>query len=243
MRLRFSPGDWRPLIQRMPRGRGVALTFDDGPTPQTTPQLIGILAGAGAKATFFLSGVRVAQYPHLVADLVAAGHAVYGHGWEHERLESDPERAVIAMRRVESELLRFRPTPKTYLLRLPYNAGYNRAAMHKAMRGFHPDVQFCSWSYSTFDYDLPRHCATRADLVDACEKVAGEIRGLPDLDGSVILQHESPFDVPSPLNAEVAGILTPLILSAIAARGLRAVAMTAADSPGLLRRFVLMPAA
>src|SRR5579871_3869989 len=53
---------------------GVALTFDDGPHPEGTPRVLELLAGAGARATFFLAGEQVARRPHLAAEVAAAGH-------------------------------------------------------------------------------------------------------------------------------------------------------------------------
>src|ERR1700677_5108985 len=52
----------------------IALTYDDGPNPAATPQLMEVLAQHGARATFFLIGDHVRRYPGLVRDLHAAGH-------------------------------------------------------------------------------------------------------------------------------------------------------------------------
>jgi peptidoglycan/xylan/chitin deacetylase (PgdA/CDA1 family) len=57
----------------------VALSFDDGPHPTFTPQVLDILRRYGAKATFFLIGERALLYPELVAQIKAAGHQVGNH--------------------------------------------------------------------------------------------------------------------------------------------------------------------
>jgi peptidoglycan-N-acetylglucosamine deacetylase len=57
----------------------VALSFDDGPHPTFTPQVLDILQRHGAKATFFLIGERVLRQPELVARIKAAGHEVGNH--------------------------------------------------------------------------------------------------------------------------------------------------------------------
>lgn len=57
----------------------VALSFDDGPHPVFTPQVLDILQRYGAKATFFLIGERALRYPELVARIKAAGHEVGNH--------------------------------------------------------------------------------------------------------------------------------------------------------------------
>lgn len=64
----------------------VALTFDDGPDPASTPQFVDALAARGVRATFFLLGSMLTKAPGLGRDLVAAGHEVAVHGWAHHNL-------------------------------------------------------------------------------------------------------------------------------------------------------------
>ncbi len=61
-------------------------TFDDGPNPIYTPQVLEVLARHGAKATFFVLGSLAEQYPDLVERIVAEGHTVANHTWNHESL-------------------------------------------------------------------------------------------------------------------------------------------------------------
>lgn len=61
----------------------VALTIDDGPDPQVTPQVLAILAQHGARATFFCIGERAAAYPELCRSMLAAGHRIENHGARH----------------------------------------------------------------------------------------------------------------------------------------------------------------
>ena len=69
-----------------------ALTFDDGPSPTSTPGLLSVLAKHGAKATFFLVGERVQAHPRLVADIIAAGHEIANHLMRDERSALIPDR-------------------------------------------------------------------------------------------------------------------------------------------------------
>jgi peptidoglycan-N-acetylglucosamine deacetylase len=64
-------------------GPEVAITFDDGPHPQGTPEVLRILAERGTVATFFLVGERVEAAPALAAEIVAAGHRVALHCYLH----------------------------------------------------------------------------------------------------------------------------------------------------------------
>lgn len=79
--------------RRIADGGAVALTFDDGPHPQGTPAVLELLAGARARATFFLVGEQVARWPALAAEIAAAGHAVAVHGQRHRNQLRLPPRA------------------------------------------------------------------------------------------------------------------------------------------------------
>ncbi len=64
----------------------VALTFDDGPHPLSTPRFLDVLDRLGVRATFFLLGRWAARTPGLVREIVAAGHEVGLHGYDHRCL-------------------------------------------------------------------------------------------------------------------------------------------------------------
>jgi peptidoglycan/xylan/chitin deacetylase (PgdA/CDA1 family) len=68
----------------------VALTFDDGPDPVTTPQILDALARHRVRATFFVIGAQAAHYPDLVRRIAAAGHRLGNHSYTHTswRLQS-----------------------------------------------------------------------------------------------------------------------------------------------------------
>ncbi len=62
----------------------VALTFDDGPDPRFTPEVLALLKQYNVKATFCLIGVNVVQFPELVRQIVAEGHTICNHSWIHD---------------------------------------------------------------------------------------------------------------------------------------------------------------
>jgi peptidoglycan-N-acetylglucosamine deacetylase len=66
-------------------GNTVALTFDDGPDEEFTPQVLDVLAAHRVRATFFLVGRRARNHPELVRRIVSDGHAVGSHTWSHPR--------------------------------------------------------------------------------------------------------------------------------------------------------------
>jgi peptidoglycan-N-acetylglucosamine deacetylase len=72
----------------------VALTFDDGPDPASTPQFLQVLAEHDVRATFFMLGSMVARHKALAAEVAAAGHELAVHGWDHRYLPARTPRAV-----------------------------------------------------------------------------------------------------------------------------------------------------
>jgi peptidoglycan/xylan/chitin deacetylase (PgdA/CDA1 family) len=78
----------------------LALTFDDGPNPAWTPQLLDILGEHGVHATFFMVGRFAQAEPALVRRVADAGHLIGNHSWSH------PNLARTASNRVREELTR-----------------------------------------------------------------------------------------------------------------------------------------
>jgi len=78
-----------PNLNRLPDDavarREVAITIDDGPDPEVTPQVLDLLDAADAKATFFCIGWRARENPALCREIVARGHRVENHGDSHSK--------------------------------------------------------------------------------------------------------------------------------------------------------------
>jgi peptidoglycan/xylan/chitin deacetylase (PgdA/CDA1 family) len=81
------------------RQKMVALTFDDGPHPVYTGQILDILRKYHAKATFFMVGVSMKTYPFLVEQVIAAGHSIGNHTYSHPR-----NLAVCSKPKIEKEI-------------------------------------------------------------------------------------------------------------------------------------------
>lgn len=64
--------------------RAVALTFDDGPSPENTPRTLEILDALSMRATFFLLGSLAEKHSGLVSQILAGGHSIGAHGHVHE---------------------------------------------------------------------------------------------------------------------------------------------------------------
>lgn len=78
-------GFYLPLVSRgKPGMTGISLTFDDGPSPSSTPVLLDLLARHKLKATFFVVGEKAAKYPELMANILRQGHTIGNHSWDHD---------------------------------------------------------------------------------------------------------------------------------------------------------------
>jgi peptidoglycan/xylan/chitin deacetylase (PgdA/CDA1 family) len=156
---------------------GVALTFDDGPHPQGTPQVLEALRDGAAPATFFLAGEQVALRPALAAEIVAAGHRVELHCHRHRnqlrltpaQLIDDADRAREAIEAATGQAIGdYRP---------PY--GIFSAAGLRAVRrrGWRP-VLWTLWGRDWRRRATPESIAKRA----TGGAVAGDILLLHDSD-------------------------------------------------------------
>lgn len=106
--------------QRQATERMVALTFDDGPNPKTTPMLLDILKKYNAKATFFILGQNIPGNEEIVKRMVAEGHEVANHSWSHPNFKTlSPEQIKQEVEQTQSALEKItgrRPT----MIRPPY---------------------------------------------------------------------------------------------------------------------------
>ncbi len=76
--------------------KSIVLTFDDGPDPTWTPQILDILKREGVKATFFVIGQQAMSNPGLVARMWEEGHEIGNHTWSHPNLaEAGKERTLL----------------------------------------------------------------------------------------------------------------------------------------------------
>jgi polysaccharide deacetylase family sporulation protein PdaB len=132
----------------------MALTFDDGPDPADTPQILDLLKQYDVKATFFLIGNKAELYPELVQREVAEGHELANHTYRHTYFNRG-----VSERRVRDELGKaqdaiYRITgQKTHLFRPP-GGYYNETLVQTARKeGF--TVVMWSWHMDTLDWDTP----------------------------------------------------------------------------------------
>ena len=85
----FLPGFgfYLPIVSRgESKLNAVALTFDDGPDPLVTPQVLQLLLKHQVTATFFVTGKKAAKHPELIKEILRHGHSIGNHSYIHDNL-------------------------------------------------------------------------------------------------------------------------------------------------------------
>ncbi|MEP7014272.1 MAG: polysaccharide deacetylase family protein [Verrucomicrobiota bacterium] len=100
----------------------IAMTFDDGPSPTLTPKLLDLLAARQIKATFFVIGQNVAEYPELVARALREGHEIGNHSWSHPNLARMSDEAVKSQLKRTDDAIQHAAGVHPLLLRPPYGS-------------------------------------------------------------------------------------------------------------------------
>lgn len=156
----------------------VALTFDDGPDPKYTPEILDILDEYGAKATFFEVGKEVARSPDLTRRVHELGHSVQNHTWSHPDLRklssASFKRQIEKTDRSISEQTGYTPR----CLRPPYGGTNSVVAKRSAALG----KTLVLWTLDSRDW-------TRQGKAAIAQRVLSGVRN-----GSVILFHDGGGD-------------------------------------------------
>ena len=155
-------------------GKRVALTFDDGPHPRYTPQILAILEEYGIKATFFVIGQNIDNYPEAFEAILQSGCEIGNHTYTHKNMAKMSEEEIEQeLSRTEEAVARFTDI-KLKILRPPQGAiGVPLERVSRA-RGY--DVIL--WSIDTLDW-----ANTPSDTIAA--NVMKSLCG-----GDIILMHD-----------------------------------------------------
>jgi len=136
----------------------VALTFDDGPDPTWTPQILDVLRRHNVPATFFVVGAEVAAHPGLVREELAAGDEVGAHTFTHTDLGAvSSTRAAVELNLTQTALAGAAGI-KTHLLRLPYSSesiDLNAPELSAARRAAHLGYLLVFATQDPEDWRLP----------------------------------------------------------------------------------------
>ncbi|MCC6932961.1 MAG: glycosyltransferase [Deltaproteobacteria bacterium] len=100
----------------------IAITFDDGPDPEYTAQILDVLKEKNVKAAFFLVGQNAASYPDIVKRIYAEGHEIGNHSYTHANLAEMSQRRAMLELNATQRIIESITGHVTTLFRPPYNA-------------------------------------------------------------------------------------------------------------------------
>ena len=204
--------NWTRLPQRGAQAPGIAITIDDGPDPEITPQVLELLEGYRARATFFCIGERVLRYPDLAQEIVRRGHAIENHSQRHRHnfsllgpggMNSEVSQAQESIFRVTGSRPQFFRAPAG--LRNPFlDPVLARLKLHLA-----------SWTRRGFD-------TVSADADAVLRRLANPLRA-----GDILLLHDG-HAARTRRGQPVIFEVLPRLLDAVKARGLESITLRSA---------------
>lgn len=128
----------------------IALTFDDGPWPESTDQVLDILKENKIKGTFFVVGQNIKNYPELLKRVAAEGHVIGNHTWHHRYHFMNPQVAAYEVANT-TELIYQVTGVKTNLFRPPGGIMNNGVAAYARNSKY----AIIMWSSDSTDYAHP----------------------------------------------------------------------------------------
>ncbi len=141
-----------PNITHLPQAaiakRQIALTFDDGPDPIVTPQILDILDKHQAKATFFCIGHLAEQHPELIKRIVRQGHQVENHSYSHHTTFAFNGSKGISEEITRTQVVLTKLTGNTPQFFRPI-AGIRNPLLDPVLSNL--GIRLVSWSHRSFD--------------------------------------------------------------------------------------------
>jgi peptidoglycan/xylan/chitin deacetylase (PgdA/CDA1 family) len=211
-RSRWLGPNWTRLPPACADRGEVAITIDDGPDPQVTPQVLSLLDAQRARASFFCVGERVLRYPDLAREIVRRGHTIENHSQRHRHdfsllgpkgMAAEIALAQQSIHRVVGESPHFFRAPAG--LRNPFlDPVLCRLKLHLA-----------SWTRRGFD-------TVNRDADDVYRRLSGALRA-----GDILLLHDGNA-ARGPGGAPVIADVLPRLLATLQSRQLRPVTLRSA---------------
>jgi peptidoglycan/xylan/chitin deacetylase (PgdA/CDA1 family) len=156
-------------------GPYIAMTFDDGPSAILTPKLLDLLAAHHIKATFFVIGENVAEYPEIVARAAREGHEIANHSWSHPNFGKMSDESVRRQLQQTDDAIKNATGRRPTLLRPPYGS-----ITAREKRWIHDEFGYniILWDVDPLDWKRPGPAVVRA-------RILKETRP-----GSIVLSHD-----------------------------------------------------
>ena len=156
-------------------GPYVAITFDDGPHGSQTPRLLKMLKDRDIKATFFVVGQCVAEYPEIAKQIVSEGHEIANHSWSHPQLTKLGETPVRDQIGRTHNVIKQTTGVEPVLLRPPYGAF---TVQQRAWASANWNYKTILWDVDSLDWKHRSPAKTESIILSETRK------------GSIILCHD-----------------------------------------------------
>jgi peptidoglycan/xylan/chitin deacetylase (PgdA/CDA1 family) len=204
-------------LHRLPGARPcVALTFDDGPDPAVTPQVLDILARFGAQASFFCIGRYARQHPAILRQVLTAGHAVENHTLTHPHFFSCLRTAGLQREVGDAQAILADITGRApHWFRSPM--GFRSPLLAPVLQ----EIGLSAAAWTRRGYDT--QCGTPGTVI---QRLLRRVRA-----GDVLMLHDGHAARMQDGTPVVLSVLPPL-LTALARSGLSVVALPAARAEG-----------
>ena len=182
----------------------VALTFDDGPCPPYTGQILDILREENARASFFVVGRHAAAFPGLVRRMAVEGHQIGNHTWHHTDLLTLDRSAIADEVCCTGNLIAGIAGSAPRIVRPPH--GFRDPAVMNVMAG--QGLTVVGWSVMSRDWTNPGVDAIVSRTVGSCR------------DGAIIPLHDGDGAAGTASRAQTVAALRPIVRE-LRARGYR----------------------
>ncbi|MFI2369088.1 polysaccharide deacetylase family protein [Streptomyces sp. NPDC018833] len=141
----------RPFLKVPAEGRMMVLTFDDGPDPRYTPDILATLREHGAQAMFFVCGEMATDHRDLLREMVDDGHVIGNHTWSHPLIPG------LSPSRIREELGRTSDVVDKAVGAAPlwYRAPYGAWNKHSFAIGAELGMEPLAWTVDTLDWTTP----------------------------------------------------------------------------------------
>lgn len=174
------------LLNLLGGSRRIVLTFDDGPNPRTTPQILQILRRRNLKAIFFVLGIQAQKYPELVKQIHDEGHLVGNHSYSHKNLAQLSDAKIRDEIGRTSNLIESITGRRPAYLRPPYGA-MNRNVLNLANS---QGMSVVLWTIDPKDWQSKNEQAILRNIDRQLGIGGGEMRG-----GAILLHDIYPSTV------------------------------------------------
>jgi len=163
-------------LKKLSNTKAVLLTFDDGPNPEITPQILNLLDEYDKKAVFFLIGEKAKKYPELVRKIYQRGHIIANHSFTHEKW-FDLRSSSVMTRELNqtSTILEDIIGEKIVYFRPPY--GVTNPNLKKALKN--TKLKSIAWSFRSFD-------TGKQSAKEISQRIRNKVRG-----GDILLFHDN----------------------------------------------------